>query len=293
MDQVAKSFGSVSALKSISLQLEAGQLLGLFGHNGAGKTTSIKLILGLLSPDDGQVRVFGQQPDHGDFLNQRAKIGFLQENVSFYDQLTGEEVLRYFAKLKKRSKKECMPLLEQLGLAHAAKRRVAGYSKGMRQRLGLAQALLGEPKLLLLDEPTVGLDPLATREFYQTLNQLKHQGCSVILCSHVLPGVEQYIDRAIILGQGEMLASGDMKELRHQADLPVQLDVTANQLQLSDYLQQHLSHQSGNHYQFKAPLTDKLKLNQQLSQLSSIEDFHWHLPSLEDLYNHFCNRSAS
>ncbi|MCW8886220.1 MAG: ABC transporter ATP-binding protein, partial [Motiliproteus sp.] len=195
LERVEKHYQSVHALQGLDLVIQPGEILGLFGHNGAGKTTTIKLILGLIEATKGTVRVFGEDPTLSEARNLRRKLGFLQENVSFYDQLTGLEVLNYFAKLKGVSKKQSRELLHQVGLDHAIKRRVKTYSKGMRQRLGLAQALLGDPKLLLLDEPTVGLDPIATQDFYQRLNQLKERGCTIILCSHVLPGVEKYIDR--------------------------------------------------------------------------------------------------
>ena len=203
------------------MNLNEGEVLGLFGHNGAGKTTMMKLILGVISPSRGKVEVMGMAPDSKEAWHCRSKVGYLPENVSFYDQLTGFEVLTYFAKLKgftnQAAKKQVTDLLEQVGITHAMKRQVKTYSKGMRQRLGLAQAFIGQPKLLLLDEPTVGLDPIATRDFYNTVDQLKSNGSSVILCSHVLPGVEQHIDRAMIMSTGQLLAMGTLSELRQQA----------------------------------------------------------------------------
>ena len=195
LNHVKKQFSEdVLALNGLDLSIAQGQVLGLFGHNGAGKTTTIKLILGLLEATEGEVRVLGKNPvSHSEV---KSHIGFLPENVQFYEQLTGKEVLHYFAKLKGQSLKHAKELLHSFQLDHAMDRPVKTYSKGMRQRLGLAQAMLGEPKLLLLDEPTVGLDPVATNQFYEQVARLKQQGCTLVICSHVLPGIESYIDHA-------------------------------------------------------------------------------------------------
>ncbi|GGK75214.1 ABC transporter ATP-binding protein [Amphritea balenae] len=286
LQQVEKKYQGVSALNKLNLEIREGEVLGLFGHNGAGKTTTIKLILGLIGATSGQVKVFGEDPTQSEARNLRRKLGFLQENVSFYDQLTGLEVLQYFARLKGVSKKNCLSLLDQVGLSQAGKRRVKTYSKGMRQRLGLAQALLGEPKLLLLDEPTVGLDPIATQDFYRRIEQLKEQGCTVILCSHVLPGVEKYIDRALILGQGNLLAEGSINDLRHQADLPATFHLQGSGLALPDSLAAKATHDELG-TRLDVPLTEKMSAMQQLVGLQGLENLDIHLPSLEDLYTHF------
>ena len=285
LQQVEKSYQGVNALHQLNLELKQGEVLGLFGHNGAGKTTTIKLILGLIAATAGQVRVFGEDPTQSEARTLRRQLGFLQENVSFYDQLTGLEVLQYFARLKGISKQSCHALLEQVGLSQAGKRRVKTYSKGMRQRLGLAQALLGEPKLLLLDEPTVGLDPIATQDFYRRIEQLKQQGCTVILCSHVLPGVEKYIDRALILGRGKLLAEGSVNDLRQQADLPATFHLQGD-LTLPDHLAAR-ANRDGKMTRLDVSLQDKMTTMQQLIALPGLENVDVHLPSLEDLYTHF------
>ncbi|SCZ68488.1 ABC transporter ATP-binding protein, partial [Thiohalomonas denitrificans] len=225
LQDVHKHYGSLRALDGLSLEVGAGEVLGLLGHNGAGKSTTIKLILGLIEATGGEVQVLGRSPCGQDNQKLRMMLGYLPESVRFYEQLSGREVLDYFARLKGVDRKQVGRLFEQVGLAHAADRRVKTYSKGMRQRLGLAQALLGQPKLLLLDEPTVGLDPLATREFYQRVDELRRQGTTVILCSHVLPGIEEHIDRAVILAEGKLRAAGSVAELRRQAELPLTIEV--------------------------------------------------------------------
>jgi Cu-processing system ATP-binding protein len=273
------------------MSLNEGEVLGLFGHNGAGKTTMMKLILGVISPTSGKVEVMGMAPDSKEAWHCRSKVGYLPENVSFYEQLTGLEVLTYFTKLKgftnKAAKKQAIDLLEQVGITHAMTRQVKTYSKGMRQRLGLAQAFIGEPKLLLLDEPTVGLDPIATRDFYKTVDQLKSNGSSVILCSHVLPGVEQHIDRAMILSSGKSLAMGSLAELRTQAALPVSIrpsglnGAVAQDSLLNGFLS-NICQET-----LLVPERDKLAVLKRLLSLDGLNDIHVESANLEQVYQHF------
>jgi len=295
LTDAGKSYQQIDALKSVTMSLNQGEVMGLFGHNGAGKTTMMKLILGVVSPSRGSVEVMGMAPDSKEAWHCRSKVGYLPENVSFYDQLTGLEVLTYFAKLKGftkgssqgSAKKHATALLEQVGITHAMKRPVKTYSKGMRQRLGLAQAFIGEPKLLLLDEPTVGLDPIATRDFYQTVDQLKSNGSSVILCSHVLPGVEQHIDRAMILSTGQLLAMGTLAELRQKAALPVTIKpsglngTVVNDSRLSRFLTARCPNT------LLVPEQEKLNVLKQLLSHEGLDDIQVETANLEQVYQHF------
>jgi len=290
---VRQCYGQMTVLHDLDLSLGEGEVLGLFGHNGAGKTTSMKLILGLLQATAGQVRVLGRSPNDPQV---RRQLGYLPENVTFYPQLSGRETLRHFARLKDAAVQQVDTLLEQVGLAAAADRRVKTYSKGMRQRLGLAQALLGAPRLLLLDEPTVGLDPIATQDLYQLLDQLRQQGTSIILCSHVLPGVEAHINRAAILAHGRLQAVGSLADLRKEAGLPAL--IRASGLSQREPLLQRW--QAAGHearavgeggLEVVADNRHKLELLRQLLVPGQAQDVDIHQPSLEDLYRHYMLRA--
>ncbi|RMM49683.1 ABC transporter ATP-binding protein [Pseudomonas corrugata] len=295
IEDVSQHYGEVAVLRGLNLNLAQGEVLGLFGHNGAGKTTTMKLILGLLRPSEGRVRVFGRELSDPDV---RRLLGYLPENVMFYPQLSGLETLRHFARLKGAAPEQVERLLEEVGLTEAARRRVRTYSKGMRQRLGLAQALLGQPRLLLLDEPTVGLDPIATQDLYQLLDRLRWQGTSIILCSHVLPGVEAHINRAAILTRGRLLALGSLARLRKDAGLPTV--IRASGLARASQLQQHWRSEGhvtqgwgAEGLQVSAPDGSKLALLRQLLAQHNPTDVEVKPPSLEDLYRHFMNRAAA
>lgn len=292
LKQVSKIYAQVTALESFDLHVAPGEVLGLLGHNGAGKTTTIKLILGMIAASSGQVHVLGTSPRGRDAKSLRMQWGYLPESMSYYEQLTAREVLDYFGRLKRVAPSERKALLEQVGLADAADRRVKTYSKGMRQRLGLAQALLGRPRLLLLDEPTVGLDPIATRELYQTLDGLRQQGTTVILSSHVLSGIEKHIDKVAILRKGKLRALGSIDQLRHDACLPTRIIV--NGAWPTGTWEERLQHEgvlnyrvNGTRLEVTSAYNAKLETMRLLLADNTVTDFDVIPPSLESLYVHY------
>lgn len=223
---VHKHFGALRAVDGIDLRIERGEMFGLIGHNGAGKSTLFKMILGLLAPTSGDIRVMGAAVHGKGFREARRHVGYLPENVVLYDNLTGLETLAFFARLKGVDRSACQAALDSVGLSTAGQRTVREYSKGMRQRLGFAQALLGRPQVLLLDEPTNGLDPSAIREFYATLRHLQHNGVTVVITSHILSELQERVDRVAILAEGHLQALGSVKALRQQAHVPLRIEAT-------------------------------------------------------------------
>ena len=204
----------VVAVRDLHLEVAAGQIYGLLGPNGSGKSTTLKIILGLVIPDQGNVRIFGQP---GDQVASRASVGFLPESSYFYKFLTGEETLRFYGKLSglrgSRLKNRVEEMLELVGLTNARRRRLASYSKGMLQRIGLAQALIHEPALLILDEPTAGVDPAGTREIQDLILGLKSRGITILLSSHLLGQMQEICDRVGILAEGRLVREGALNEL--------------------------------------------------------------------------------
>ena len=204
----------VRAVDDVSLTIMPGEVYGLIGPNGSGKSTTMKALLGLLAPSAGSCHVFGKNSLKTD---SRQETGFLPENPYFYKHLNGEETLRFYAKLCGMQGKEVNQrvdeMLELVSLQGARKRRIGAYSKGMLQRIGLAQALIHEPRLLILDEPTAGVDPVGSREIRDLIVQLKERGVTVFLCSHLLEQVQEVCDHVGIIFNGKIVKAGPLDDL--------------------------------------------------------------------------------
>ncbi len=222
---VSKHYGALHAVDGVDLRVERGEIFGLIGHNGAGKSTLFKMMLGLTPMSRGEILIDGGSVQGKGFRATRRSLGYLPENVVLYDNLSGLETLRFFAKLKGADLAQCAPTLARVGLAHAGERPLREYSKGMRQRLGFAQALLGEPRVLFLDEPTNGLDPQAIRDFYAVLQELKAQGVTVLITSHILAELQERVDRLAIMAAGRIQALGSVQQLREQQRAPLRIEL--------------------------------------------------------------------
>ena len=197
------------ALRPLNLTVEEGEIFGFLGPNGAGKTTTLKLLMGLVIPTGGSARILGKSIDEAEV---KAQIGFLPEQPYFYDYLTAKELLEYYAQLsgvppKDRSRK-IDAMLERVGLKDAARLQLRKFSKGMLQRVGLAQAILHDPKVVFLDEPMSGLDPMGRREVRDLIEELKQQGKTVFFSTHILSDAEALCDRVAVIHQGELRGVG-------------------------------------------------------------------------------------
>lgn len=302
IDNVSKSYAGNCVLSNINLQVNSGECIVLIGHNGAGKTTLMKLMLGLTRPTSGQIKVLDHNPAFSANTAQHQSLGYLPESVAFHEAMTGRELMRFYSRLKSLQNTECDHLLELVGLQAAADRRIGTYSKGMRQRLGLAQAMLGTPQLLFLDEPTTGLDPQLRQQFYELIEQLHQQGTTSVISSHALNEVEARADRFIIMKAGRMIASGSLHELYQQAALPVQFSLQTVDNQASK-LATHIASFKGlsslnidlvnaQRIKLTCGTQDKMHLLRQLTAADSdIIDINITPPQLDEIYRYFMQAS--
>lgn len=226
------------ALRALTIDIRRGEVFGLLGPNGSGKTTTIKLLLGLLFPSEGEAWVFGKP---GTDVSKNERIGYLPEESYLYRFLTAEETLDFYGRLFNMPadvrRQRAQELIEKVGLARDKKRQLKEYSKGMRQRIGLAQALINDPELIILDEPTSGLDPIGTRWMKNLILELKDQGKTVLMCSHRLDDVQDVCDRIAILYEGDLQELGEVDKL---LEIQEQVQMRAKGLRMTDELRRDL-----------------------------------------------------
>lgn len=234
--QLTRRFGTTLAVDQLDLNVQRGEVFGLLGHNGAGKTTTVRLLNGVLSPSAGNAQVLGFDPaKEGAAL--RHKTGVLTETPSLDDRLTARNTLTIFAEIfgvaKAKVKSRVDELLDQFGLSERANDRVGGFSKGMKQRLAIARTILHEPELIFLDEPTAGLDPVATREVHNLITRLsREEQRTVILCTHNLVEAQKLCHRVAVLAKGKVLASGTTAELRNRYSRSQRLQIEIDPAQI-------------------------------------------------------------
>lgn len=216
---LTKKYGSFTAVDHLNLKVERGEIFGLLGPNGAGKTTTILMLLGLTEPTSGKVRVLGLDPARQP-LSVKSRVGYLPDLIGFYDELTARENLIYTAKLNGILRREIdhriEESLERVGLSEVADHRVGTFSRGMRQRLGVADMLIKKPELIIMDEPTQGLDPEGARDFLKMILGLKQEGITVLVSSHLLHQVQATCDRVGLFYQGRMVLEGSVPDLARQ-----------------------------------------------------------------------------
>jgi len=292
---VTRRYGKLVAANDVTLSLPAGQAIALVGHNGAGKTTLIKLMLGLVKATAGEVRVLGEDPSGAAGAQIRRNVGFLSENVAFHSAMTATELMRFYSRLKRQPSDNNAPLLKQVGIHHAANRRISTYSKGMRQRLGIAQALIGNPRLLLFDEPTSGLDPASRLEMFQLIDSMRASGVTVLISTHQLAEIEHHVDSLAVMHQGRLIASGTLHELRSGAQAEVKIHLRHDPGRAQEVIDRlpngtQFQRRDETALELVAPAAQKMALLRQLIQHEAVVDINTQDVGLPELYERLVSR---
>ncbi len=284
-----KEYDGVVAVDGISFKVEKGEIFALLGPNGAGKTTTIKAILGLINYE-GEISINGMNVvERGKEVKK--KIGYLPESVAFYDNLTALQTLQFFAELKGIKDADLMKLLKEVGLEKDANRKVGGFSKGMLQRLGLAQCLLGEPELLILDEPTTGLDAVGAYEVRNKIRELNERGVTILLSSHILSEVQELSHRVAIMNKGKIIAIDTVenlsKKLEIQPKLRLELQRPSNRIVnlVKEIKSVKDVKVDGNILEISCPPSAKLSIINAIEEAGiKIIDFKTVEPTLEEIF---------
>lgn len=293
---LSKTYGKRTVVDHISLRVPEGCVYGFIGPNGAGKSTTMKLLLGLVKPTDGQIEILGKSMNERNRLTLLRQTGSLIESPSCYGHLTAQENLEIVADLKGVPKKDIDRVLEIVGLANDRKRRVKQFSLGMKQRLGIAQALLGDPHLLILDEPTNGLDPAGIQEMRTLIRSMpERSGATVLLSSHLLGELEQIVDRVGVINKGRLLFQGELRELQRHSRGAVSLRVLHPEKALPVLLTHGAAAQDGSCFTLPALSDGQLaQLTEQLAAShAGIVALTRHTKSLEEIFFHITGEAGA
>ena len=293
---LSKTYGKRTVVDHISLRVPEGCVYGFIGPNGAGKSTTMKLLLGLVKPTDGQIEILGNSMNERNRLTLLRQTGSLIESPSCYGHLTAQENLEIVADLKGVPKKDIDRVLEIVGLANDRKRRVKQFSLGMKQRLGIAQALLGDPRLLILDEPTNGLDPAGIQEMRTLIRSMpERSGATVLLSSHLLGELEQIVDRVGVINKGRLLFQGELRELQRHSQGAVSLRVLHPEKALPVLLTHGAAAQDGSCFTLPALSDGQLaQLTEQLAAShAGIVALTRHPKSLEEIFFHITGEAGA
>ncbi|MBG7617221.1 MAG: ABC transporter ATP-binding protein [Chloroflexi bacterium] len=295
---LTKRYGDITALDNLDLVVKKHSVFGFLGPNGAGKTTTVKLLTGLSVPDSGKAWVDGQEVISGDtsFLKS---IGFLPDVPTFYSWMNGRQYLKFVGELHGipplEIEKRCDELLELVNLKKASKRKVGGYSRGMKQRLGIAQALINKPKVLILDEPTSALDPVGRRDVLELIDRLGKE-TTIFMSTHILSDVERVCDTVCIIDKGKMITTSSVEELRKKYarsvfEIELEGDTSAllNQLNLIDFIVEAREEKRDGNLVIRILTNDIIRAKQELPQIITISGltlirYELTVPSLEDIF---------
>ncbi len=288
---ISKHYDRVQAVDSVSLEIKEGEMLALVGPNGSGKSTLLKMMTGIIRPSSGKVLFEGDELSEKRWRELKRSIGYMPERVSFYDNLTARETLKMFARVKGGSLSSIDWVIPRILDKETLLRKVGGFSKGMRQRLNLAQALLNDPAILVLDEPTSGLDPEGIKEFYDILGEVRaRKSLTVILSSHILAEIENKTDRVAIIKNGSLKVIGRLEELYTRMKIPLRFLISLNQKDraLERLLKENgavdVSYQNG-YLRADVPSENKLEtISALLKEKDRFVDLSIREPSLEEVF---------
>lgn len=296
---LTKKYDDFTAVDSLNLDIQEGEIFGMLGPNGSGKTTTILMLLGLTEPTHGKVEILGLDPSRKP-LSVKAQVGYLPDQIGFYDNLTAEENLIYIAKLNGLSRPEANQRinesLDRMGLKDAANKKVKTYSRGMRQRLGVAEQLIKKPKIIIMDEPTLGLDPEAAHRFLNLISEFKNQGITILLSSHLLQQVQETCDRVGLFYHGQIKLEGTIPELSRQVmegGYKVKVQAEGNSQEIEKQLRTlsglvDLQHPSPDHYVLIATNDLRSEAAQAVIRANGqLKSLDIDVPSLEEIYTRY------